>query len=243
MIFISAQSPLDDRQQITHASDVVGQTEKVTANLRSILHQFGATFDDIVKTNRWYVEQSGIGDFETAALAFAKNFTEPGPVATGISLPRHADPEVLTKIGLVAMLELDGRSLPRAHAWPESLWDWHVHLPYKHGVRCEEMIFLGGQVSLDKQGQAVHPGDLSTQTHQAMQHIGTILDALGAGYDDVCKITSVYCGNSDANHLHENLSICSSYFPDLGPATTGIPLPQLAYDSMVIEIDTFAMVD
>ncbi len=244
MIFISAQSPLDDRQQIAHAGDVAGQTERVAENLRGILNQFGATFDDVVKTNRWYVGQSGIGDFEAAALAFAKNFTEPGPAATGIPLPRHADPDVLIKIGLVAMLGLDGASLPREHAWPESLWDWHVHLPYKHGIRCEEMIFLGGQVSLDKRGQAVHPDNLTAQTHQAMQHIGTILDALGAGYDDVCKITSVYCGSSDAHRRHENLSIRSAYFPDLvGPAATDVPLPELAYDSMVIEIDTFAMAD
>ena len=53
-------------------------------------------------------------------------------------------------------------------AWPDSLWDWHVHLPYQHGVRCGDLIFLGGQVSLDRQGRAVNPGDLSAQTHQAM---------------------------------------------------------------------------
>ena len=105
------------------------------------------------------------------------------------------------------------------------------------------MIFLGGQVSLNKQGQATHRNDLSAQTHQAMTHIGTILNDLGADYSDVCKILAVYCASDDAQRLHENLSIRSSYFTDPGPASTGVPLPVLAYDSMVIEIDTFAMVD
>ena len=103
------------------------------------------------------------------------------------------------------------------------------------------MIFLGGQVSLDRQGTAVHPDDLSRQTHQAMIHIGTILEALGAGYDDVCKVTTVYKGDCGAGALNANLPIRSSYFHDPGPASTGVPLPVLAYDSMVIEIDVFAM--
>ena len=33
----------------------------------------------------------------------------------------------------------------------------------------------------------------------------------------------------------------TSFFRDPGPATTGIPLPKLAYPRMVIEIDVFAM--
>ena len=105
------------------------------------------------------------------------------------------------------------------------------------------MIFLGGQVSLNKQGRATYPDYLSAQTHQAMTHIGTILNDLGADYSDVCKILAVYCARDDAQRLHENLSIRSSYFAEPGPASTGVPLPALAYDSMVIEIDTFAMVD
>ncbi|MDD9981936.1 MAG: hypothetical protein OXU81_11360, partial [Gammaproteobacteria bacterium] len=46
------------------------------------------------------------------------------------------------------------------------------------------------------------------------------------------------CG---AEALHANLPIRSSYFSDPGPATTGVPLPGLAYDAMVVEIDAFAM--
>jgi enamine deaminase RidA (YjgF/YER057c/UK114 family) len=119
--------------------------------------------------------------------------------------------------------------------------DWHVHLPYKHGLKCDSMIFLGGQVSLDKQGRAVHPNKLAAQTRQAMTHIGTILRELGASYHDVCKVTTVYQGSCGEDDLHENLSIRSSFFADPGPATTGIPLPTLAYPGMVIEIDVFAM--
>ncbi len=83
--------------------------------------------------------------------------------------------------------------------------------------------------------------DLSAQTHQAMVHIGTILRELGADYGDVCKMIAIYAGSCGAEALHANLPIRSSYFADPGPATTGIPVPVLAYDAMVVEIDAFAM--
>jgi enamine deaminase RidA (YjgF/YER057c/UK114 family) len=241
MIFASAQYPVDAAGNVLHKGDIVAQTKQVVSQVGAVLNHFGAVYDDAVKINRWYAGGEGIGDFEAAALACAAHFSEPGPAATGVPIPRHANAEVLIKISTVAMLGEDGSQLPRKHVWPDSLWDWHVHLPYKHGLKCEEMIFLGGQVSLNKKGEAVHPGDLTAQTHQAMIHIGTILNELGADYDDVCKVMTVYKGDCGAQALNDNLPIRSSYFSDPGPATTGIPLPVLAYDSMVIEIDVFAM--
>ena len=241
MIFVSGQYPRLAEGTVYHQGDSVAQTRRIMEQVTALLGQFGASCRDVVKLNRWYAGNVGIKDFEPAALACAGFFDEPGPAATGIPLPRHADPDVAIKISVVAMLGEDGTHLSRRHVWPESLWDWHIHLPYKHGLACEEMIFLGGQVSLDKKGRALYPNDLPAQTHQAMQHIGTILNELGADYDDVCKITTVYQGDCGSETLHGNLSIRAGYFRDPGPATTGIPLPALAYESMVIEINTFAM--
>ncbi len=241
MIFVSGQSPVDEKGALLHPGKIVDQTNQVMRQIGSALAYFGAGFDDVVKVNRWYVGHGTVEDFEPAALACAAHFKEPGPAATGIPLPGHARQGQQIKIEVVAMLGEDGRHLPRRHAWPDSLWDWTIHLPYKHGLKCEEMIFLGGQVSLDKKGRAVSPDDLAAQARQAMTHIGTILEDLGAGYDDVCKVIAMYEGACGGNDLHKNLSIRSSFFRDPGPATTGIPLPKLAYPKMVIEIDVFAM--
>jgi enamine deaminase RidA (YjgF/YER057c/UK114 family) len=241
MIFASAQSPIDDRGGLLLPNDIIGQTRQVMRQIGETLAGFGADFDDVVKLNRWYVGHGTIEDFEPAALACAAHFKEPGPAATGIPLPRHARAGQMIKIEAVAMLGEDGAKLPRRHAWPASLWDWTIHLPYKHGLKCHDMIFLGGQVSLDKQGRAVHPGDLAAQARQAMVHIGSILNELGASYEDVCKVTAMYEGRCGADDLHQNLAVRSSFFKEPGPATTGIPLPKLAYPDMVIEIDVFAM--
>jgi enamine deaminase RidA (YjgF/YER057c/UK114 family) len=241
MIFVSAHSPLDADGKIIGAGSIVEQSQAVVERLKRTLHAFGADFDDVVKINRWYAGSDGIEDFEPAAVEFASNFTEPGPAATGVPLPRHANSEILINIALIAMLGERGERLPRRHVWPESLWDWHLHLPYQHGIKCEQIIFLGGQVSLDKQGRAVHPDDLGAQTHQAMSHIGTILHELGADYQDVCKVMTVYQGDCGEHALNANLPIRASYFEEPGPATTGVPLPGLAYEQMNVEIDIYAM--
>lgn len=243
MIFTSAQSALNSSGNLQGKGSIVEQSRILSSNLKCALNHFGADFDDVVKTNRWYCGGDDIEDFEPAALEFAANFTEPGPAATGIPIPLHANPDELVRIAVIAMTGENGERLPRRHVWPDSLWDWHVHLPYKHGLKCDNMIFLGGQVSLNKKGQAVYPEDLTAQTHQAMAHIKTILNELGADYQDVCKIMTVYKGACGAEALNNNLPIRSSYFDDPGPATTGVPLPVLAYEGMCIEIDIYAMAE
>ena len=59
----------------------------------------------------------------------------------------------------------------------------------------------------------------------------------------MCKVTTVYHGDCGPDALNANLPIRSSYFSDPGPATTGVPLPALAYDGMMVEIDVFAMTE
>lgn len=243
MIYVSGQSPLNAEGRVTDPDDMVAQTRTVMAQHEQLLDAFGAGFGDVVKINRWYGGQGGLDDFEPAALACAAHFEEPGPAATGIPIPRHARDGMRIRIETVAMLGEDGSRLEREHAWPEGHWDWHVHLPYKHGLKCGNMIFLGGQVSLDQRGNAVEPWKLTEQTHASMENIRRILEMFGAGFDDVVKVLALYHGDCGAEALNANLPIRASYFTDPGPATTGVPLPELAYPGMMVEIDIDAMID
>jgi len=76
-----------------------------------------------------------------------------------------------------------------------------------------------------------------------MVHIGSVLRELGAGYRDICKLTTMYAGPAGKSGLAENMSIRQAFFDAPGPATTDISLPVLAYPGMIIEIDAFAMAD
>ena len=243
MLFVSGQNPVTPDGKLLYPGDIIEPTRQVLRQVGVALSHFGAGFADVVKINRWYVGQGKTEDFEPAALACAANFQEPGPAATGTPIPLHALAGQQIKIEVVAMLGEDGSHLSRRQVWPDSLWDWTVDLPYWHGLKCHDMIFLGGQVSLDTKGRAVNPFDIRSQTAQAMVHIGSILRELGAGYRDICKLTTMYAGPAGSKALAEGMAIRQAFFDAPGPATTDISLPVLAYPGMIIEIDAFAMAE
>ena len=222
--------------------DIVHQSEEVMERLGAVLGELGADFADVVKFNIFYVGAGTFEDWEVAARVRASYFEEPGPAATGIPLPRLQDPESLIKMDVWAMRTADGGRIERTYSWPDGHWDWPIHLPYRHGNLGGGMFFVGGQVSLTPQGQPIDFDDLTAQTHTAMQNIAKVLDGLGVSMDDVVKVTTFYEGDGSGDDLHANLSIRSSYFTEPGPATTGISLPALAYDGMVIEIEVIGMV-
>jgi enamine deaminase RidA (YjgF/YER057c/UK114 family) len=241
MILLSGQSPRDHAGRILHAGDIVAQSRLVMDHIGEILRSFGGGFHDAVKLNRWYTGQGSREDWEPAAIAIAAHFAEPGPAATGIPVPRHAHPEERIKIDLIAMLGEDGQHLPRRHSWPEQHWDWPIHLPYKHGLQCGDLIFVGGQVALDQKGSVVQPGQLAAQTRTCLEYIRRVLSTFGLDMDATVKVLALYSAIGKPEELHTNLSIRSAAFKEPGPATTGVPLPCLAYRDLMIEIEIIAM--
>lgn len=241
MIFVGGLSAVDENGAVVAKGDIVRQSQIVMDRIGEVLHGFGAAHDDAVKICTYYAGGGQFADWEGAARVRARYFSEPGPAATGLPLPRHALPGLMTRSEITAMLGKDGRHLPRSHVWPEGHWDWPIHLPYKHGIRCGPMIYLGGQVALTPQGRVIEPGELVAQTRIAMENIRRVLAGFGAGFDDVVKVTAFYEGGASGDQLHRNLSVRSACFTEPGPATTGIPLPFLAYEKMAIEIEVVAM--
>ena len=59
--------------------------------------------------------------------------------------------------------------------------------------------------------------------------------------DDVVKVTAFYQGTASAEELHQNLIIRSNAFTKPGPATSGIPVPHLVYEHMMIEVEVIAI--
>ena len=243
MVFVGGQTALLPDGSVSKAGDLVGQSRTLMDRIGILLTDLGAEFNDAVKINRYYVAGGTAQEWEGAALACASFFDEPGPAATGIPIPFLCRDGLMASLEVTAMLKPDGTHAPREHVWPEGHWDWPVHLPYKHGIKCGKMIYIGGQVSMDPKGVIIDPGQLVTQTRTSVANIATILAGFGAELDDVVKVTAYYGGSASADVLHDNLSVRSASFTEPGPASTGIPMPCLAYEDMEIEIEVVAMVD
>jgi enamine deaminase RidA (YjgF/YER057c/UK114 family) len=243
MVFVGGTSAVGPAGTPEAAGDIVPQSAIVMDRMGELLGRLGADHDDAVKINNYYMGGGTVADWEGAARTRARYFTEPGPAATGIPVPRHALAGVMARSEIIAMRGRDGGRLPRQHVWPTGHWDWPFHLPYKHGIRCGSMVYLGGQVAMTPKAEIIHPGDLVAQTRLAMANIGKVLAGFGLGFDDTVKVNAFYRGGASADQLHSNLSIRSACFTEPGPTSTGIPLPHLAYEGMMIEIEIVAMAD
>lgn len=51
-----------------------------------------------------------------------------------------------------------------------------------------KMIFISGQVAMDKKGKVLSAGDLRVQTEQALNNLKTALAAAGADFSHVVKL-------------------------------------------------------
>jgi enamine deaminase RidA (YjgF/YER057c/UK114 family) len=242
MIFTSGITARGRDGEIAAAGSLSDQSRVVLGRLDGLLRQLGADLQDSVKTMLYNVEPGTYEDWREPALVRAAHYREPGPAATGISLPRLWPKGVMIKNDITAMRGLDGERLARSHYWPEGHWDWPVHLPYRHGIRCGDLVFLGGQVPLAPDASVTHAGDLAAQTGDAMDYIGRVLAGFGLGFQHVVKVNAFYVGGADLATLSVNALKRFSYFSPPGPTSTGVPVPWLAYPKMGIEIDIVAMV-
>jgi enamine deaminase RidA (YjgF/YER057c/UK114 family) len=243
MLFSSGMTAVDGQGKIAVPGDLAAQSRLVLPKVDGLFRQLGADLWDTVKTNIFKVEPGTQADWAEPALIRAAHYREPGPAATGISLPRLSPEGAMVVNDVIAMRGLDGARLPRSHAWPSGHWDWPVHLPYRHGLRCGDLVFLGGQVSLAPDARVRDPGDIVAQTTRAMNNIGRVLADLGLGFENVVKVNAFYAGTIGEETLRQNAEVRFSYFErEPGPVSTGVPVPYLAYEDMVIEIDAVAMV-
>jgi enamine deaminase RidA (YjgF/YER057c/UK114 family) len=149
------------------------------SSLGQTLQLLGADFRDVVHMNRWYHAAGTKDEWEPSARATAQFYSEPGPIATAISLPALLPGKRSIQIELMGMLGEDGSTLPKSHSWPEGSWDWPIHLPYKHGLACQGLGFVGGQVSLDAHAQVIDPDHLDRQVRRSLDHVDRVARGLG----------------------------------------------------------------
>ena len=247
MIFGGGISAIDESGQIISSGDIVPQSCVVLEKLSSNLGRVGASVADLVKINNWYVAGGNAEEWAESARVRAGFYPEPGPCATGIPVHDLNQPGAMIRTDFWAMLDRKGNSIEKTHSWPEGHWDWPIHLPFKHGLQCRNLVFIGGQVSMDPDANIIDPGKVEIQTRTSMDNIGKVLAGFGLDHSNIVKLNTYYQGSSgdddsgDADDLHANLSIRGSYFEKPGPASTGIPFRCLAYDGMLIEIEAIAM--
>jgi enamine deaminase RidA (YjgF/YER057c/UK114 family) len=116
---------------------------------------------------------------------------------------------------------------------------------YTHAVEVSggRTIFVSGQVALDEKGEIVGRGDLRAQTKQAFENLKRALAALGAGFEDVVKMTYYVVGYRP-EQLAAIREARSEYLPRTRPpASTLVGVEALFQDGILIEVEAIAIVE
>ena len=104
---------------------------------------------------------------------------------------------------------------------------------YCDAVRWGDTLYISGIPPLDAAGRIVSD-DPAAQTRQVFENMKLILDAAGATFADVLKVT-VYL--TDVNDRTKINPVRQAYFGAARPASTLIGVNELAIPGMKVEIE------
>ena len=117
--------------------------------------------------------------------------------------------------------------------------------PYSHAIKTtgSEILFLAGQVPIDKDGGTVGVGDFEVQARCVFDLLGEVLKDAGMGWDNVAKLNVFMTRREDREKitaLREELF--SQWFPDGDhPISTLLFISGLYREEFLIEIEAIAV--
>ena len=227
----------------TAGGTIVDQARMTIDNIGKVLRQLDCDLDDVVKLNTWYTGDGTGADWRKAAEIRANAFRFPGPGATGVPVPGPYPAGIMLRQECMALRAASGDRLPRALSWPLGHWDWPIPVSFQQGLKIGKQIVLGGQISTDIHCKAVDPGDMRAQTRNVMESIRSILAGFGAGLDFVIKLTCFYKTRGDQRDLVDMLDVVSGYYEEPAPPITIVPLENLGFEDVTLEIEGLALAD
>ena len=131
--------------------------------------------------------------------------------------------------------------MKRTYVWPDDHWTWQVPVTHKHGLRDGEMIFVGGEVDMDKECEIRHPGDIWAQTEGVLDNIDIILEGCEGDFNDIVKLVVFYENNGEVDEITLLEQIRARFTGEVAPVVVSVPLSVLAWPDLKIEIEAIAM--
>jgi len=123
---------------------------------------------------------------------------------------------------------------------PEGLYDPSGNA-YSHvaEVRADSrLLFIAGQGGEDSNGQL--PPQFAEQARQALANLELALASKGASLAQVFKLTLLVVEHSETRLRQWVAEADRAWGPHMKPTCTLIPVPRLALDGMLVEIEAVA---
>ncbi len=218
-LFTCGQVDLDSAGRAQHPGDLLAQSARTLDHLYNVLAEGGAGPDDLVQLHVFY-RNDGSRD-EDAYRAALSGLLRGGraPVMVLTPLPALFYPGVEVEIDAVALLGAR-----------------HQHGEPPDALRCGEVIVAAAGPARDGAGLVVHPGDPVAQAAEILEQLAASLEKLGAGLDDVCKLTLYLAGEDNAAQ-----DLFARGFAAPGPVLTRVLLPRLGAAGAVLQAEAIAL--
>ena len=111
--------------------------------------------------------------------------------------------------------------------------------PYSQAVRSGNFLFASGQIPIDPATGEFVAGGITEQTEQVMRNVSAILEAAGAGLQQVVKTTVFLADMDDFTAMNE---VYGRFFGENPPARATVQAARLPRDARV-EIEAIAILD
>lgn len=105
---------------------------------------------------------------------------------------------------------------------------------YTDAVRFNDLVFISGLAPFDENDRLVGEGDVAAQARQIFKNMRKVLDAIGADFPDILKVTVFLTDVSDRAKINP---VRQEFFGSSRPASTLIGVSALALPGMKIEIE------
>lgn len=235
-IFVGGQMSLDEHGQVV-GSNVAAQARYVFEKLKSILSKAGATMADVVKHNVYYCcnddnVDAFLDELDSVRLSY---FSSPGPTTTE------------TRVGLSregALLLVDAWAIvgvEKQRLMPEGHWKWKTCLPFSQGWKVGEMVFIGGQRSIDQEGRTIGAGDIEVQTDNAFRNLDTMLRTAGGDRTNLMRQNTYFRyfgdGRNVTQYWEKMTRVRMKYMSVPSAAGAGLRVPGFPDSHELIQVE------
>ena len=110
---------------------------------------------------------------------------------------------------------------------------------YTDAVRAGDLLFVSGCVPVDADGRLVGGGDVVAQARQVFANVGAILEAGGATFADVVKVTVYLIDIDDRARINP---VREEVFGEARPASTLVEVSALAIPGARLEVEAVALI-
>ena len=102
------------------------------------------------------------------------------------------------------------------------------------------IVFVAGQVALDRSGNVIGKNDFGAQVQQVFENLKAAVEAAGGDFSDVIKLNSYFL---DLSQLSKFREVRDKYVNlENPPVSTAIQVPGLFRPEFLVEIEAVAIV-